>query len=90
MTVQTGGSASSASTGGTVKAVRQEGTRLNLDFEEGGTLEIQTVEPTASVMVRDQDHTVEYADGHSVPASPRRSFGHPARLWLGDSAAGDG
>jgi hypothetical protein len=32
MTVQTGGFVGSASTGGTVKAVRQQDTRLNLDF----------------------------------------------------------
>jgi hypothetical protein len=62
MTVRTGGTVSSTATGGTVKAVRQEGTRLNLDFGEGGTLEIQTAEPTSSVMVRDKDHTLEYAD----------------------------
>ena len=47
MTVQTGGSVSSARTGGRVEAVRQQDTRLNLDFEDGGTLEIQTAEPTA-------------------------------------------
>jgi hypothetical protein len=62
MTVQTGGSASSASTGGTVKAVRQQDNRLHLDFEDGGTWEIQTAEPTSSVMVRDKDHKMEYAD----------------------------
>jgi len=61
-TVQTGGSASSASTGGTVKAVCQQGNQLHLDFEEGGTLENQTAEPTASVIVRDKDHTLENAD----------------------------
>jgi hypothetical protein len=62
MTVQTGGSVSSAAIGGTVKAVRQQDTTLNLDFDEGGTLEIQTAEPTASVMVRDRNHQLEYAD----------------------------
>ena len=62
MTVQTGGSVSSASTGGTVKAVRQQDNRLHLDFEDGGTWEIQTAEPTASVMVRDKNHQMEYAD----------------------------
>jgi hypothetical protein len=62
MTVQTGGSASSASTGGAVKAVRQQDNRLHLDFEDGGAWEIQTAEPTASVMVRDKDHKLEYAD----------------------------
>jgi hypothetical protein len=62
MTVQTGGSACSASTGGAVKAVRQQDTRLTLDFEDGATWEIQTAEPTASVMVRDKNHQLEYAD----------------------------
>jgi hypothetical protein len=62
MTVQTGGSVSSASTGGTVKAVRQQNNQLHLDFEDGGTWEIQIAEPTASVMVRDKNHQMEYAD----------------------------
>jgi hypothetical protein len=62
MTVRTGGSVSSASTGGAVKAVRQQDDRLHLDFEDGGTWEIQTAEPTASVMVRDKADKLEYAD----------------------------
>jgi hypothetical protein len=62
MTVQTGGSASSASTGGAVNGVRQQDDRLHLDFEDGGTWEIQTAEPTSSVIVRDKDHKLEYAD----------------------------
>ena len=52
----------SASTGGTVKAVRQADTTLSLDFENGGTLEITTAEATSSVMVRDSSHVMEYAD----------------------------
>lgn len=62
MTVQTAGASHSAATGGTVKAVRQQGTALALDFEAGGTLEIQTAEETSSVMVRDKDGGMEYAD----------------------------
>jgi hypothetical protein len=62
MTVQTGDVSGSAASGGKVKAVRQEETTLNLDLQEGGTLEIQTAEPTASVMVRDKNHQLEYAD----------------------------
>ena len=62
MTVQTSGSSNSASTGGTVKAVRQAGTTLNLDMESGGTLEISLAEETSSVMVRDGSGTMEYAD----------------------------
>ena len=37
MTVQTTGSSNSASSGGTIKGVRQQGTTLALDFEAGGT-----------------------------------------------------
>jgi hypothetical protein len=62
MTVQTSGSSNSASTGGTVKAVRQQGTTLSLDMENGSTMEIQTAEETSSVMVRGADGTMEYAD----------------------------
>lgn len=62
MTVQTAGSSNSAATGGTIKAVRQQGTTLSLDMESGGTLEIQTAEDTSSVMVRSADGTMEYAD----------------------------
>ena len=62
MTVKTAGNANSASTGGTVKAVRQADTTLDLDFEDGGTLAITTAEATSSVMVRDQNHAMEYAD----------------------------
>jgi hypothetical protein len=62
MTVQTAGSSNSAATGGTVKAVRQEGTTLALDFEGGGTLEIPLAEETSSVMARDKNGVMEYAD----------------------------
>ena len=62
MTVQTAGSSNSASTGGTIKDVRQQGTTLSLDFTGGGTLEIPTAEETSSVMVRDKNGTMEYAD----------------------------
>ena len=62
MTVQTAGSSNSASTGGTIKAVRQSGTTLSLDMEGGSTLEIPLAEETSSVMVRDASGTMEYAD----------------------------
>lgn len=62
MTVQTAGSSNSASTGGTVKSVRQQGTTLSLDMEDGGTLEIPLAEETSSVMVRDGSGAMEYAD----------------------------
>jgi len=62
MTVKTAGNSNSASTGGTVKAVRQADTTLTLDFENGSSLAITTAEATSSVMVRDKNHAMEYAD----------------------------
>ncbi len=48
--------------GGTVQAVRQQGTTLDLEFEGGGTLAIPQAEETSSVMVRDKNGVMEYAD----------------------------
>ena len=48
--------------GRTVKAVRQTDDLLDIDFEDGSTLEIRMKEPTASVIVRDKDHKLQYAD----------------------------
>lgn len=62
MTVKIAGQAPADGVGGTIKAVRQKGTTLNLDLVDGRTLSLQTVEPTTSVMVRDKNHTLEYAD----------------------------
>jgi hypothetical protein len=62
MTVRTGGSTDRAVDGGTVKAVRQDDTTLHLDFEDGSTLAIPLAEAASSVMVRDKDHRLEYAD----------------------------
>ena len=62
MAVQTAGSSNSASSGGTVQAVRQQGTTLELAFEGGGTLDIPLAEETSSVMVRDKGGAMEYAD----------------------------
>ena len=62
MTIKTAGSSNSAVSGQTVKAVRQQGATLSLDFENGTSLDIQTAEATSSVMVRDKNHTMEYAD----------------------------
>jgi hypothetical protein len=59
---QNGGNSNSANTGGKIKSVRQAGTELNLDFENGTTLTIPTTEATSSVMVRDKNGTMEYAD----------------------------
>ena len=60
--VKMAGPPSSTATGSTVKAARQQGTELNLDMEDGSSLTIQTLEPTSSVMVRDANHSLEYAD----------------------------
>jgi hypothetical protein len=62
MLVKTRGSSNSASTGGKVKAVRQAGTTLDLDFESGDTLAIPLAEATSSVLVRDVSGDLEYAD----------------------------
>lgn len=48
--------------GRTVKAVQQTDDVLNLDFEDGSTLQIQLKEATSSVMVRDKENKLEYAD----------------------------
>ena len=47
---------------GTVKAVRQSGTTLDIDYEDGSTLEIEMIEESSSVMLRDVNHKMEYAD----------------------------
>lgn len=62
MTVKTAGTTNSASTGGVVKGVRQAGTTLDLDFDNGSTMTIPLAEETSSVMVRDKNHVMEYAD----------------------------
>jgi hypothetical protein len=62
MTVHTSGSPTSAAPGGTIAKVRLQGTQLALDCEDGSTLLIPLAEATSSVMVRDNHHTLEYAD----------------------------
>jgi hypothetical protein len=47
---------------GKVRAVRQTGTRLQLDLIDGQTLELTTAEPASSVILRAKDGTLEYAD----------------------------
>ena len=61
MTVKTAGSVNTGSTGGTVRAVRQAGAELSIDFEVG-SLTIPTAEETSCVMVRDKAGVMEYAD----------------------------
>ena len=62
MSVKLGATLPDTSKTGVVKAVRQSGTELSLDFEDGSTLEIETQEETSSVMIRDANHKMEYAD----------------------------
>ena len=63
MTVQLGAVAPPSSPPtGRVRGVRQRGTTLDIDYEEGTTLELETAEATASVMVRDARGEMEYAD----------------------------
>ena len=62
MTVQTDGTVLTIADGGTVSAVRQADTTLQLEFEDGNTLDIATAEETSCVMVRDRSHLMEYAD----------------------------
>ena len=49
-------------TGARVTGVRQQGTRLDLDFDNAASLEFRTAEATSSVLVRARDQTLEYAD----------------------------
>ena len=51
-----------ASARGVVKGVRQSGTTLDFDLENGQTLSLQTREATSSVMLRDKSGVLEYAD----------------------------
>src|SRR5438067_7763845 len=62
MTIKTSGSSNSGSTGGTIEKVRQKDNELDLDMEGGSTMKIQTAEPTSSVILRDKDGKLEYAD----------------------------
>jgi len=61
MTVQTQGNSNSAFTGGKVTSVWQTSTALTLGFENGAKWDVPAPEETASVMVRDRDHKLEYA-----------------------------
>ena len=62
MTVQLGASPPALPPSGQVHAVRQQGTTLDIDYEGGATLGLQTAEATSSVMVRDAKGGLEYAD----------------------------
>jgi hypothetical protein len=45
-----------------VKAARQDDASLYIDFEDGSTLTVKTAEPASSVMLRDSQNKLEYAD----------------------------
>jgi hypothetical protein len=45
-----------------IKAVQQSGNDLILECEDGSTIHIKLAEPTSSVMVRDAQSKMEYAD----------------------------
>lgn len=63
MTIQTApNSSASGKTGGKIKAVRQQDTHLDLDLEDGSTLEFTTAEEASCVLLRDKNDTLEYAD----------------------------
>ncbi len=45
-----------------IEKVRQEGAMLYLDFADRSMMQIMLAGPTSSVMVRDKDGKLEYAD----------------------------
>jgi hypothetical protein len=47
---------------GRIRAVRQAGTNLRIDYEREGTLALTTAEPTGCVLLRARDGALEYAD----------------------------
>lgn len=62
MTVQTGGPVAGEAAGSLIRAVRQAGTTLCLDLADNASLQITTAEETSSVLVRDSQHALLYAD----------------------------
>lgn len=48
--------------GRAVSAVRQDGAVLHLDFVDGSSMQVKLADPASSVMVRDKDGKLEYAD----------------------------
>jgi hypothetical protein len=48
--------------GRAVSGVRQDGAILHLDFADGSTIQVKLADPASSVMVRDKDGKLEYAD----------------------------
>lgn len=62
MTIQTGNTSSNSASSGTIEKAQQEDTTLALVMEGGSAMTIPLAEETSSVMVRDKNHTMEYAD----------------------------
>ncbi len=62
VTIKTGGEAGGAAVGKTVQSVRQSGVNLDLDFTDQSSWRITLAEATSSVMVRDKNHAMVYAD----------------------------
>ena len=62
MTIKTGGEAGGAAVGKIVQGVRQKDVTLDLDFTGQSSWQIALAEATSSVMVRDKNHTMLYAD----------------------------
>jgi hypothetical protein len=48
--------------GRAISTVRQEAAVLHLDFADGSSLQVKLADPGSSVMVRDKDGKLEYAD----------------------------
>jgi hypothetical protein len=46
----------------TIKRVHQQGTSMKLDFNDNSTVAIKLAEATSSVMLRDKEKRLEYAD----------------------------
>lgn len=62
MKIKTGDAFSGSIEGKEIKAVRQKAKQLDLDFADGTSAEIALAEETSSVMLRDSNGTLEYAD----------------------------
>ena len=60
MQVKTAGIANMFPPGGQIKAVKEDGVNLALQFENGPAVNLQLADPGASVAVRDMNNHVEY------------------------------
>ena len=45
-----------------MKSAEQNDTNLIIQFEDGSTMHVKMAEPTASIMVRDTQNKMEYAN----------------------------